>query len=293
MPAELSRLKCKDLRDAWPHEAQDFTPWLAKNIDLLSEAIKIPLESEDTEVSVDQFAADILARNTNDGSTVLIENQLESSDHTHLGQILTYLAGLDAQIVIWIARQFEGAHLSAIRWLNENTADPFAFFAVKVKVVQIGDSPLAPLFQILEEPSEWNRQIRAASRKSHEDSTEFYHAFWMYYAERYPDDGIRPLRQTTCRHNVESVDLAIVQYVESSRNKVGIYLRGKWKESYAEAFDRIKGYEAALQKEDIELGDEAWPAIKSLSIDVSDNANWETAVDWLHEHLHIYRRILA
>ena len=246
------------------------------------------------EVSVEQFAADILARNTDDGSAVLTENQLDASDHPHLGQILTYLAGLEAQTVVWIARHFEETHLSAVRWLNENTADPFAFFAVRVKVVQIDDSRPAPLFEVLEKPSTWNSQLRAVSRKSHEASTEFYRAFWMHYAERHPNDGVRSYRQTNWyRHNVESADLAIVQYVESSRKNIGIYLRGKWNEPHSEAFERIKCHEAALEQAGIELGNETWPAIKSRSIDMADNANWDAAADWLHEQLHVYRRILV
>ena len=121
---EFGTLETVDLREAWPHEAHNFTPWLADNLDRLSDAIGIPLEPEGTEVQVEQFSADIFARNPQDDSFVLIENQLEASDHTHLGQILTYLAGLEARTVIWVARDFQEAHLSAIRWLNENTTDP-------------------------------------------------------------------------------------------------------------------------------------------------------------------------
>ncbi len=95
-----------ELREAWPHEALDFTPWLAENLDRLSKVIDIQLELVETEQSVDEFNADILARNPTDDSLVLIENQLERSDHTHLGQILTYLAGLEAHTVIWVARSF-------------------------------------------------------------------------------------------------------------------------------------------------------------------------------------------
>ena len=94
MDTKLGTLKNVNLREAWSHEAQDFTPWLADNLDRLSAAIGIPLELEGQEVSVDSFSADILARNPQNDSRVLIENQLEQTDHTHLGQILTYLAGL-------------------------------------------------------------------------------------------------------------------------------------------------------------------------------------------------------
>lgn len=303
---EFGRLESKDLRDAWLHEATDFTPWLTDNMALLSEAIDIPLEPEGTEVSVDQFAADILARNTNDGSAVLIENQLEPSDHTHLGQILTYLAGLDAQTVIWIARYFEEAHLSAVRWLNENTADPFAFFAVQVKVVQIGDSPLAPLFEVLEKPSRWDRQLRAVSESNRTGLTqrgEQYRVFWKYYAERHPDDGIRiGYAQHHFWHPVESTKLVISQYLMMNGKKIGIHLRGNMGESNTVALESGIPYETALRNE-VGVGpDEKWVGVnekrgrvasKSLSIDVSDQANWAAAADWLHKHLHIYRRILA
>ena len=123
------------LREAWPHEASDFTPWLSTNLEQLSSVIGIPLELVDSEVGVEEFSADILAMNSTDGTRVLIENQLENSDHTHLGQILTYLAGLDSRTVVWLARDFSSAHMPAVRWLNYHTSDQFAFFAVQVKVV--------------------------------------------------------------------------------------------------------------------------------------------------------------
>ena len=111
----FDRLVDLPLREAWKHEAHEFTPWLAQNIDHLSEAIGVPLELTGTEVAVETFSADILARNPMNDSIVLIENQLEMTDHTHLGQIITYVAGLEAQTVIWIAPSFREPHLSAIR----------------------------------------------------------------------------------------------------------------------------------------------------------------------------------
>ena len=145
MDTKLGTLKNVNLREAWSHEAQDFTPWLADNLDRLSAAIGIPLELEGQEVSVDSFSADILARNPQNDSRVLIENQLEQTDHTHLGQILTYLAGLEAQVVIWVASSFRDPHISAVQWLNDDTVAPFAFFAVQVKAVQIGNQNIGTL----------------------------------------------------------------------------------------------------------------------------------------------------
>lgn len=115
-----------NLRKAWNHEAHSFTPWLAAHLDELAAKIGIPLELEGQEVAVETFSADILARNAQDGSLVLIENQLEGSDHIHLGQIMTYLAGLNAHTVVWIAATFREPHLSVLKmtWQIGSTAQP-------------------------------------------------------------------------------------------------------------------------------------------------------------------------
>ena len=126
---ELGVLEHVDVREVWRHEAQDFTPWLAENLDKLSAILDVDLEREGVEVHVGPYRADIAARIPQDDTRVLIENQLDEANLQHLGQVLAYLAGLDAKIVVWIAAGFNEAHLSAIRWLNEHTADPFAVCA--------------------------------------------------------------------------------------------------------------------------------------------------------------------
>jgi len=162
---EFGRLEEVPLRDVWQNESQCFTPWLAENIDRLSETIGLHLGLTGTEVAVESFSADILARNLSDDTHVLIENQLDATDHTHLGQIMTYLAGLEANTVIWIAPSFREPHLSAIRWLNEHT-DGFSFFAVRLRVVRIGESPCAPIFDVVEQPDQWMREVKAQSDPS-------------------------------------------------------------------------------------------------------------------------------
>ena len=149
---------------AWSHEAYDFTPWLAENLERLSVELGLELELEGQEVDVGSYRADIVARVPQTDDRVLIENQLEFADLQHLGQVLAYLAGLEAKIVVWIAKGFRDEHISAIRWLNEHTVDPFAFFAVQVGVVQIGNSELAPVFEVLERPTEWDRQVQEAGQ---------------------------------------------------------------------------------------------------------------------------------
>lgn len=161
---EIGKLLTISPRDAWKHEAHDFTPWLSENLEQLGDAIGLQLEPDGTEVAVGPFSADILAKDMF-GRMVLIENQLESTDHNHLGQILTYLSGLEAEIIIWIATDFREPHLSAINWLNENTNDKFSFFAIRLRVVRINHSIPAPVFDVLARPNQWERSMQKKCAK--------------------------------------------------------------------------------------------------------------------------------
>ncbi|MEI7910296.1 MAG: DUF4268 domain-containing protein [Verrucomicrobiota bacterium] len=126
----------------------------------MGEALAMSLESVSTETPVGPFYADIVCSNLNDSSTVLIENQLERTDHRHLGQIFTYAAGLDAVTIIWISPQFTEEHRAAIDWLNRITLDKFAFFGVEIELWRIGTSPPAPKFNIVAKPNDWTRAMR-------------------------------------------------------------------------------------------------------------------------------------
>ncbi|MXY21713.1 MAG: hypothetical protein F4Y49_10315 [Dehalococcoidia bacterium] len=301
---EFGTLESVDLREAWPHEAHNFTPWLADNLDRLADAIGMPLEPEGTEVQVDQFSADIFARNPQDDSFVLIENRLEGSDHTHLGQILTYLAGLEARTVIWVARDFQEAHLSAIRWLNENTIDQFAFFAVQVMVARIADSPLAPIFNVVEQPNQWDRHIRSASQEKRSELTplgQFRSEFWTYYAERYPHDGVRlGFADANPDYIVENTGLKVRRFL--AQNQVGLWITTQKRATWEESDELLNPYLPALEKElhvnPKELTDdefELWEstAHRTIFINTKDRKNWKEATDWLHKHLTIYLRILS
>lgn len=162
----LGKLHRVDLREVWQTEAQHFTPWLAReeNIAILAETLSIELELEAEEKSVGPFRADILCRNTDNDSWVLVENQLERTDHTHLGQLLTYAAGLHAVTIVWIAARFSEEHRAAVDWLNEITDDEFRFFALEVELWRIGDSPAAPKFNIISQPNDWSRSVSDAAR---------------------------------------------------------------------------------------------------------------------------------
>jgi len=148
-------------------ESADFTPWLASeaNLKILSEAVGLELELEAQERSVGPFRADILCKDADSGHWVLIENQLERTDHTHLGQLLTHASGLQAVTIIWVAAQFAEQHRATLDWLNEITDDRFRFFGLEVELWKIGDSLAAPNFKIVAKPNDWSREVGQAARR--------------------------------------------------------------------------------------------------------------------------------
>lgn len=162
----LGRLEKVELRDIWKTEAQDFTPWLAgeDNLALLSDTLGIDLELEAVEQNVGPFRADILCKDTLSDRWVLVENQLERTDHTHLGQLMTYAAGLDAVTIVWIASRVADEHRAAMDWLNEITDAEVRFFALEVELWRIGESPAAPKFNVVSKPNDWSRSTSAASK---------------------------------------------------------------------------------------------------------------------------------
>lgn len=180
----LGHLRRLSPRDAWANEALDFTPWLAEeaNFQALADTLHFTdAEVEATEQSIGSFSADIIARDR-DG-LILVENQLEQTDHGHLGQVLTYLAGLDEPAkVVWISTKVREEHRAAIDWLNANTPSDYAFFAVELEVFQIGDGPAAPHFHVAARPNEWTRHVSARAREAAStalsDRERFYQSFW-------------------------------------------------------------------------------------------------------------------
>ena len=278
---EFSELKDVPLREAWPHEANDFTPWLAENLHRLSQVIGVDLELEGTEVSVEGFSADILARIPSDNSMVVIENQLENTDHTHLGQVLTYLAGLEAQTVIWIAREFQGPHLSAIRWLNSHTVDPFAFFAVKVRAVRIGDAPapVAPLFEVLERPNDWDRRVKGAVEtggnhrqvRTYPASPGILELLRRALPSR--QHPARPLCTYGRAQDRRRDCLPIL-----SQDGVNVYISRDHTDYDAQTKDLAMRYVTAVTSE---LGSRN----RGLWMNAWDSDNWPQMADWLHERL--------
>lgn len=302
---EFGVLQDVDLRIAWKDEAIHFTPWLGENLPRLGAAVGLELEAIRIEASLptvdDSFSADILARNLDDDSNVLIENQLERSDHRHLGQILTYLAGLEARTVIWVAPQFREAHLAAIKWLNENTRDEISFFAVKIRVVQIGASPLAPLFDVLEQPNTWEKRQRTSARVAKEasDVSQQRRHFWEQFFAKYPAhsaDGTAggiPVQWKRWQGG----KLMVAYYI--SKNNVGVYVRGDNSVPPEETAALLAPFASTLSESlETEFGPnrQGHFLMKSLPCSYVSEADFPRVSAWLNEqiarHVHVLNETL-
>lgn len=182
MIKKFGKLEKVELRELWNGEASDFTPWLSQeeNIAELGEAIGIELEVQEQEQRVGLFRADILCKDVVTDHFVLIENQLERTDHTHLGQLMTYAAGLDAVSIIWIAKSFAEEHRAALDWLNKITDESINFFGIEIEAYRIGESMPAPNFNVVAKPNDWTRKVKeSASSGKITDTRQFQYEYWI------------------------------------------------------------------------------------------------------------------
>lgn len=183
MNVKLGKITNVDVRKAWPNEATYFTPWLASadGMEMLQDALGMDLEIEATEQFIGPFRADILAKRTDtlDEHWVLIENQLEKTDHRHLGQLLTYAAGLKAATIVWVALDFAEEHRAALDWLNEITSENYQFFGIQIELWQIGDSDPAPMLNVIAEPNEWTREVQNSAEATVSDLKLQQQRYWQ------------------------------------------------------------------------------------------------------------------
>lgn len=177
---QLGRLESVDPRSIWPHEAQDFTPWLLANAEVLADTLGIDLELTENEHPVGGYSLDLLGTDLTNGCTLIVENQLTTTDHVHLGQLLTYAAGTDAATVVWIATNFREEHRQAVTYLNEVAGENARFFAVEINVVRIGGSEPAPLLKLVAEPNDWHATVSTVARAAQTGGgkNELYRAYW-------------------------------------------------------------------------------------------------------------------
>ncbi len=190
---KLGRLEEVHVRELWKHEQHDFSAWMVKpeNIELINDVLGLTLVDLNQEVNVGGYRCDVVASDATRDITVVIENQLEPSNHDHLGKIITYASGLDAKVIVWIVTFAREEHRSAIEWLNNNTRQDVNFFLLEIKAYKIGDSHPAPKFEIIEEPNDFNKIVKNTlinqeNNKSESCRLEFWSRFNELVAERSP-----------------------------------------------------------------------------------------------------------
>lgn len=315
---ELGKLEKVDLRNIWTSESEHFTPWLAQedNLRLLGDTIGIELELEAQEKNVGPFRADILCKDTATDHWVLIENQLEKTDHVHLGQLLTYASGLKAVTIVWISRKFTEEHRAALDWLNEITDDHFNFFGLEVELWRIGNSPVAPKFNIVSKPNDWSKTVAVGATEARNtaltDSKILQRDFWTAFTDFVKEKN----------SNIKTTKPAPQHWMNIAIGRSGIRLAAvaSFWDSVAESFsghelraelvlddNNSKKYFEQLESEKGEIEKEigeplTWhnPPDKRMcriylrkATNLQDKAKWPEQHEWLLSKLELFHKVFA
>jgi len=300
----LSKLSKIELREVWGHEATDFTSWLSQpeNLDLLSEEIGVDIKLVQTEANVGRFNVDILAEEESSGRKIVIENQLEDTNHDHLGKIITYASGYDAEIIIWIVRDIREEHQKAVEWLNEHTDERISFFLIKLELWQIESSNPAPKFEVIVSPNEWAKAIKTSSTSGELTDTKLQQLdFWTKFKAfvRTKDTKIRlqtPRPQHWYNVAMGIADAHVALTINSRENLLGceIYInRNK------DLFKFLREQKEEIEKE---VGEKVeWvdaPVASRVKIEkhVSDVFGQEEADNyfaWLYEKMVLFQKVFG
>jgi hypothetical protein len=302
---KLGKLEKLDLRNYWKKEDTDFTPWLAgeENIQLLGETIGIELEVQSQEEGVGPFRADILCLDTASNHYVLIENQLERTDHTHLGQLMTYAAGLDAVTIVWIAQRFTEEHRAALDWLNRITDDTFNFFGIEIELYRIGDSLPAPMFNIVSKPNDWAKSVKkSAATQNVTDTKLLQQQYWQGLKDFMEDNksfvkmqSPQPQHWTNAALGRSNFHLSAT--VNSREKTISIWLNITGNNA-KDNFDKL--YEMAYDKSKSEVSEEIiWDVMEGRKMscvilktagDINQKTDWTNQFEWFKTNLEKFTR---
>jgi hypothetical protein len=301
---KLGKLEKIELRKFWAKEDTDFTPWLAQeeNIKILSETIGIGLVVMGQEESVGPFRADILCKDISNDHYVLIENQLEKTDHTHLGQLLTYAAGLDAVSVIWIAKNFTEEHRAALDWLNRITDDTFNFFGIEIELYKIGNSAAAPLFKIISKPNDWSKRVKTPNSNLTETKLlqqEYWNTLRDYMIET--NSNVTPnkgLPQNWTNMAIGKSDIYLSAQLNSKEKTIAVWLNFTG-DNAKENFDRC--YDLAFERAKHDISDKIiWDRMEGRKMscafiktkgDFTKRDDWQNQFAWYKENLEKFAKL--
>lgn len=307
---KLGTLERVELRTIWESEAGQFTPWLGRpeNLKILGETIGLDLELESQEKEVGPFRADLLCRDTTTGAWVLIENQLERTDHTHLGQLLTYAAGLEAVTIVWVAARFSDEHRAALDWLNERTDDTITFFGLEIELWQIGDSPVAPKFNLVSKPNDWTRSVQRAATSELTESKqiqfEFWTAFRAYMETKSKIPCPKPYPQNWMNHPLGRTGIRLASIASMWNSETNTYGTREMRVELVLDSSRSKQHFSALaeRKSEVEasLGTQltwynpeetkASRIYERIDADFRDSTQWPKQHEWLRSRLEAFNK---
>ena len=305
MKIDLGRIKKIDnLREVWKDEATVFTKWLAeeKNIKMLSDELGISIVVDDTEASAGRYNADILAHEEDTDRTIVIENQLEVTNHDHLGKVVVYSSGLDAEIQIWVVKDVRDEHKQAVDWLNEHSDEHINIFLVKIELWKIDDSKVAPKFHIVSSPNNWAKTMRKSVKKDTSDTNIIHLNFWEGFKEYCEDKVkfslIKPMPQhwynvsigsSECHvaltYNVPKREVACELYINNSKD-LYYYLEQNKEDINKEISDKLQWMPLENRKAS---------RIKLISpVEVDPNAeNWNDAFEWMKTEVELFRGVFG
>lgn len=290
----LGRLEeVEDLRTVWQNEAM-FTKWLAEdeNINILSDAIGIDISVDEVESAVGDFRTDIFASETGTGRKIIIENQLEDTNHDHLGKIITYASGKDADIIIWLVKRAREEHKAAVEWLNAHTDNKIGFFLCEIKLYKIGDSDPAVKFEVIEKPNDWIKKARRSSEWMNDTERKRYE-YWsefLDYAYKKPEFAAEFGRTTPCakhylifriKHATAHISVNMIQKRNELESELFI-----WDDK--DLFRHLEADKEAIESEsglsfiwNERPGKKASRIIASKTASFSDRNQWQEQFDWL------------
>ena len=304
----LGRLARVDLREVWINESTFFTPWLARdeNIELLGDAIGLSLDVEAQAKQVGPFRADILCKDTATDHWVLIENQLESTDHRHLGQLITYAAGLQAVTIVWIAQSFTEEHRAALDWLNSISGEDFNFFGLEVELWRIGDSAVAPKFNVVSKPNDWSKRVAGATQRTEMSETKQVQLeYWTALRELIDRRGgaviaRKPQPQHWYIFAIGTHHFHLTAFANSTKRRIGLQLTILGEDAKAN-FHELARARAEIEAEAGSTLDwEELPGKKESHIkrtwhdcDPMDRTQWPKQHEWLYEQIQLFHRLFA
>lgn len=307
MSENLKQLTPVDLSEVWDTEHEHFTPWLAQdeNLTLLGKTLNMELELEAQEVNVDGFRADLLCKNTDDDSWVLIENQLGTTDHKHFGQLLTYAAGLDALTVIWIAKTFQRAHCEMLDWQNRITDERYRFFGIEMKVWQIEDSARATQFVVVASPKngDVSRDTQRAANQGTSETQQKQLKYWTglrdYMQNNDSSVNIRsPQPSRYIQLGIGKTNFHLMVFLTPSESKIGIWLNISGDDATAH-FYLLKEQQTEIhtnmgeELEWIELPDNERNRICLHKVDTDplDENDWDHQYEWFTDKLELFNKV--